>query len=127
MKLGYGIWRLGAALWLLAAVAACSPLNLQKWTPTAVPSGNAAFALEGYTSIGELTDANAAKYLDDFAIDICKGSHKIARLETQANGNAFGKFLHWTGIVECDALGREDARFCSAEWKARKPQRPSRC
>jgi len=122
------LMRRGIGFVMVAAyLAACAPLSLQQWAPVSVPSGRAAFSAQGYTGMNETSREDALRYVNSFGSSMCKGRHSITRLDTQNNGNSFGKFLSWTAIVECDAQGREDAYPCSPDWKARKPERSERC
>jgi len=119
--------RIGVGLIIGAAyLAACAPLSLQQWAPVNALSGRAAFSAQGYTGMNETRREDAERYVNTFGSSMCKGQHSITRLDTQDNGNSFGKFLSWTAIVVCDDQGREDAYPCSSDWKARKPER-QRC
>ena len=85
----------------LLGLCACAPSPIQTWFVTLAPDGGRIHHYTGYTGTGEDKRDDSRKYLVKALAEQCGGPAHVTRLDEYESGNAFGKFLYWSGEGKC--------------------------
>lgn len=90
------------AVGLPAILAACAPNVWQGYNAAPSDDTKPAYYINGFTGLGELTEADAKYQAQRFGNYLCKpDAARVERVDTRPAANGWGDYLRWTAKAQC--------------------------